>query len=972
MSQSLLDRLRKALAGQYEVERELAAGGMGSIFVARDVTLERPVAIKILRPELATARAAERFLREARMLARLSHPNVVPVHSAGEADGIFYYVMDYVKGETLAARLERGVLSRDEAVKLGTDLLAALEAAHAHGIVHRDVKPANIFLVADRALLGDFGIARPLDESPLTAAGDRIGTPSYMAPEQLEGEATPRTDLYAVGMVLYEALTGRHWSVLTPRAEADWSGVPRQLALVLRRALAWSPDNRWEDAVAFQRALTRRAAPATRGRSLFQPAVAAVLLAAIAWGVYRIVKPAAAPLPPAAEAVRDLVLFPVEIVGRWEAAIDGADLARLVVRQLGRAPGVSLVPTQHAFFWWDSASSERPSRTPPERGAAEALRARYAAHATLYVLDGSRHLELDVFDSEGEPVPGPRRIEVRGDDIRELSDSLTLRLLSVVLGDRLPELARLTPDVQALIPFLHGERAFERGAWVNAVSFYEQAVARDSGFVLAWWHLANAWRSLGRPGPYPKDFRRLHEQYGAELGSVDSLLMAAQLAPAGEARLRLYRQARRLDPLDYFAAYLYGEDLFNRGPLWGIPLDSAVSALQEAVALNPYWALAYVHLIWADIRLGRAVEARGLLDRLPEIAAAPEEGWLYPPELLELAYSERFRPGAAAEAREAVLAQPTFGSFEWLPVLARFAGAFDLPETQVAFGRALVEGAAAVRGLCASGHEALGLGLVALGRSDAALVHFDSAATLFGTPEASLQAAEWRVLPNALGLPGTDPAELSRGRERVEALVDDDELGDRAAWALAMDAYARGDTSAAWRWTQYVRRAVGAVGAGRLADFLQAMQEAQRGRYRAALDLSRPLFAFQARTVQLHGAASAGEGLGDPFARAALHLKRAGWHAELGEWEAAEREWLWYEAVDLPGFPGIGLSQEGEIDWALGNYGRYRRGESELRRGEHEAACSHLGRFVELWSEGEPGFRALAEEAKNEMEQVCG
>jgi len=970
MSQSLLDRLRKALAGQYEVERELAAGGMGSIFVARDVTLERPVAIKILRPELATARAAERFLREARMLARLSHPNVVPVHSAGEADGIFYYVMDYVKGETLAARLERGVLSRDEAVKLGTDLLAALEAAHAHGIVHRDVKPANIFLVADRALLGDFGIARPLDESPLTAAGDRIGTPSYMAPEQLEGEATPRTDLYAVGMVLYEALTGRHWSVLTPRAEADWSDVPRQLALVLRRALAWSPDNRWDDAVTFRRALSRRPTPATRGRSLLKPAVAAVLLVAIAWGVYRIVKPASAPLPSAAEAVRDLVLFPVEIVGDWDASIDGADLAMLVARQVGHAPDVSLVPTQHSFTWWDSASRELIPI--PERGAAEALRARCAAHATLYVLDGSRYVELDVFDSEGTPYPGPRRIDLRGDDIRELSDSLTLRLLRVVLGDRLPELARLTPDVQALIPFLHGERAFERGAWANAVSFYEQAVARDSGFVLAWWHLANAWRSLGQPGPYDKDFKRLHEQYGAELGSVDSLLMAAQLAPAGEERLGLYRQARRLDPLNYFAAYLYGEDLFNRGPLWGVPLDSAVSVLQEAVALNPYWALAYVHLVWADIRLGQAAEALGPLGRLAQIAAAPEEGWLYPPELLQLAYTERFAPGEAGAAREAVLAQPTFGSLDRLAVLARFGGAFDLPQTQLAFGRTLMERAGPVRELCVSGHLAQGLGLVALGRSDAALVRFDSAATLLGTPEALLQAAEWRVLPNALGLPGTVPAELSRGRERLQALVDHDELGERAAWALAMDAYARGDTSAAWRWTQYVRRAGGAVEASRLADFLQAMEEAQRGRYRAALDLSRPLFAFQARTVQLRGAACAGRGLGDPFARAALHLKRGEWYAELGDWEAAEREWLWYEAVDISGFPGMGLPREGEIDWALGNYGRYRRGMSELRRGAHEAACRHLGRFVELWSEGEPAVRALVEEASNEMEQVCG
>ena len=141
MSRSLLERLRAALAPQYEVERELGAGGMGTIFLARDVTLECDRAIKILRPELATATAAERFLREARILASLSHPNVVPVHSAGEVDGLFYYVMDHIAGDTVAERLERGPLSQEEAVRLGGDLLRALEAAHASGVIHRAVLP---------------------------------------------------------------------------------------------------------------------------------------------------------------------------------------------------------------------------------------------------------------------------------------------------------------------------------------------------------------------------------------------------------------------------------------------------------------------------------------------------------------------------------------------------------------------------------------------------------------------------------------------------------------------------------------------------------------------------------------------------------------------------------------------------------------------------------------------------------------
>ena len=211
---ALLQRLRAALAGDYAIERELASGGMGVVFLGRDIALARPVAIKIIRPDLATAAGAERFLHEARVLARVSHPNIVPVHHAGEAGGLFYYVMDYVEGETLADRLHHGPLPPERAVRLGDDLLAALEAVHAHDIVHRDVKPSNVFLLPDRAVLGDFGIAKSSGETaPLTQPGKMVGTPGYMAPEQVTGGAVgPATDACAVGMVLYEALTGRQWA----------------------------------------------------------------------------------------------------------------------------------------------------------------------------------------------------------------------------------------------------------------------------------------------------------------------------------------------------------------------------------------------------------------------------------------------------------------------------------------------------------------------------------------------------------------------------------------------------------------------------------------------------------------------------------------------------------------------------------------------------------------------------------------
>ena len=262
---SLLEGLRNDLAGRYDVERELATGGMGVLFVARDKVLDRTVVIKVSRPELSHSDSAQRFLREARILARFRHPNIVQVYDAGHASGLFYYVMDYVQGETLAERLGRSPpLRLEDVVQLGVDLLNALEAVHRLGITHRDVKPSNVFLQDDRALLGDFGVAKisPEVDSALTFPGQRVGTPAYMAPEQgVGGEVTPRTDLYAVGMVLYEAVTGRHWPGNTHPSRSDWHLIPEPLAAVLRRALAWSPEDRWPDAGSFRSALAASRAP---------------------------------------------------------------------------------------------------------------------------------------------------------------------------------------------------------------------------------------------------------------------------------------------------------------------------------------------------------------------------------------------------------------------------------------------------------------------------------------------------------------------------------------------------------------------------------------------------------------------------------------------------------------------------------------------------------------------------------------
>jgi serine/threonine protein kinase len=260
---SLLDRIRKALEPDYAVEREVGAGGMGVVFEALDTRLRRKVAVKVLKPELATAVAAERFLREAQLMARLKHPGVVHVHDADEGDGLSWFIMDLIEGETLQSRLRRGPLSARETIHLGRELLSALAAAHEQGIVHRDVKPANIFVEKGHALLADFGIARSSTTSGsdpgLTATQQQIGTPAYMSPEQRGGgDVGPASDQYSLALVLYECVSGTPWPPMQGPGSGDWAKVPSSLASALRQALSFEPAERWNDAATFASALGPR------------------------------------------------------------------------------------------------------------------------------------------------------------------------------------------------------------------------------------------------------------------------------------------------------------------------------------------------------------------------------------------------------------------------------------------------------------------------------------------------------------------------------------------------------------------------------------------------------------------------------------------------------------------------------------------------------------------------------------------
>lgn len=260
------------LANRYELVEVVGRGGMGEVWAARDLRLGRNVAVKLLSAHMASeAGVRERFEAEARSAARLSHPNVVQVFDSGEHDGIPYLVMELLPGRTLADEIAVGSLDPETVRRIGTEVLGALEASHAAGILHRDIKPGNVLLAADgRAKVGDFGIAKSTEGLNLTSTGMIVGTAAYLAPERVAGQpATPQSDLYAVGVVLYEALSGRkpfqadtplglmravdaHQAI--PLADAR-PGLEPSLVAAVERAMAKDPRRRFSSAAAMAAAL---------------------------------------------------------------------------------------------------------------------------------------------------------------------------------------------------------------------------------------------------------------------------------------------------------------------------------------------------------------------------------------------------------------------------------------------------------------------------------------------------------------------------------------------------------------------------------------------------------------------------------------------------------------------------------------------------------------------------------------------
>lgn len=917
---------------------------MGVVFLGRDVALDRAVAIKVLKPELASQRAAERFLREARLLAKLSHPNVVPIHQVGEQNGLYYYIMDHVAGETVAQRLERGPMRRPEVVALGADLLGGLDAAHRLGIVHRDVKPSNIFLLPDRAILADFGIAQPSTDpdTTLTEPGQIMGTLRYMAPEQREGagRVDHRADLYSAGVVLYEALTGR-----VPRLPGhdgvNWSGVPMDSRWVMKRALQPEPARRWESARGFRTALVHPRRWHLR--------LGLVLLGAlIAIGLFLWPKGGVAAAPPIPSS--DLTVLPFE----GGDTGTGRELAQYTGDRLQWFTRFRFQPTFRTFTWADSVPpSKRAERAPRELNAA------YVALGRLVELGGQPALELTIRDSSGKALNLiPIRVQGKPDDMpawsQRVADSIVGRVFPG-LAPRFWELSRRTSaDTRAYEEYFNGEKAFQRDAYEKADSYYNKSLKRDPGFVEASLRLAIVRRF--RRVPFEADLKKLYDKSGNELPDQHRRLIEALLEPDLDRRFARYRQVVDSFPDDPTVRFIYADELFHRGPLVGIPLDSAIAQLEQLTRLHSdlEQAPTYDHLLWGYLRLGRQADADSSLRGRTHIPFSGEDEEARRRRFLQLAYNERFQPAIAWLKHVGLWVHTDSTVLDGIQRYVRLGNPFDIPRAQLILGGILASKGKTVAAR-ASGQRAQGLALMLLGRPAEALGHLDRAVQWLAQPDSALERAEWRILPAMLGLPPADSADQAESVARLEQLSRAGDPSARPAWALAIDAARRGDTAAVAQWAGLVDRAAPAHrGAARLARELAAIRAAARGRLDSALTLSAPLLAYDSTGV-----------VEDPFARAVLHLDRGRWLLALGDTTKADAELLWYENSDS-GIEGWLHSevQPGEVDAVASAAARLFRGRLAVARHDTAAACRLVPRVAELWAGAEPVYGALVREAR--------
>ena len=504
-----------ALQGRYRFERELGRGGMATVYLAHDLRYDRPVAFKLLRPEVSLGLNTERFRREIATAARLQHPHICSVYDSGEDEGRLWFTMPYVQGETLRARLKReGRLSVADAIRITRESAEALGHAHRAGIVHRDVKPENILLTEDGVpMLADFGIARHVDKHSgehLTEQGHHVGTPLYMAPEQAMAErAGPKADQYALAAVCYEMLAGspphagptihatlaRRLSAPAPGVRTYRPDAPAGVERVLSRALSIAPDDRFgsigefADALAHPTGVVRPRLP--RAAWIAVAAVATLLAALLATRRTHAPDPSVASAPPATQPVARLAVLPFTNLGDSADAYFADGMADELRGKLSGLPGLEVIAR-------GSSSQYQQSGKSPGQIAAE-LGVRYLLTGTVRWDKGVKRSRVRVSPELIEASTGVTRWQQPFDaaftDVFDVQASIADQVagaLHLALSDssRARLTARPTQNLEAYARYLRSRELRSGEIYTEvlrgAIAELEEAVRLDPQFVAAW------------------------------------------------------------------------------------------------------------------------------------------------------------------------------------------------------------------------------------------------------------------------------------------------------------------------------------------------------------------------------------------------------------------------------------------------------------------------------------------------------
>ena len=628
--------LKAALTSRYSLARELGRGGMATVYLAQDLKHDRPVALKVLHPELAATLGPERFLREVKLTARLQHPHILPVFDSGEAGGQLWYAMPYVEGESLRARLARErQLPLDDALRITCNVLAALSYAHSHGVIHRDIKPENILLEGDEAVVADFGVARAIDAAAerLTETGLALGTPAYMSPEQAAGERMldGRSDLYAVGCVLYEMLAGeppftgptaqailaKRFSAPIPSLRIAREGVPEAIDRAISRALARSPADRFATVTEFAhvlqesgeiarrsggrtvesdgatgtRTIAKPRAPSISHRQAVLLALSGLLVIGGAWLARRWL---AGPAP--AVSLERLAVLPFSTSGSSSIAYLAEGMVDLLSRNLNGAADLRTIDAG-TVLTAGSKSGTSPGDVAGARALARRLGAGLYVLGSVHAVGGQLRIQADLY-SEADTSDGTlARAIAEGDTTQlfQLVDRLSADLLAGRgrgLSSRLMQSAALTTgSLRALKHYLEGERNLRggEGNFDSAIAGFQRAVAVDSTFALAYYRLGVAAGWAGRPGiSGPATQRAL--ALGDRLEDRDRRLLSAfnafERGRADDAEQQ-YRAILRDYPDDLEAEFQLAALYYTYNALRGRPISEAREPFDHVLALDP-------------------------------------------------------------------------------------------------------------------------------------------------------------------------------------------------------------------------------------------------------------------------------------------------------------------------------------------------------------------------------------------------